>query len=65
LNLASALTVIALAACGSSRDAPMATNDPRWITDAHWRQVDGDVAAIISGMAQAHGGRVVASGPER
>jgi hypothetical protein len=54
---------MALAACDRSRDAPLATNDPRWTTDAHWRQVDGDVAAIITGMAQAHGGSVVASRP--
>jgi hypothetical protein len=60
LDLASALAVMALAACAQSRDAPVATSDPRRTTDAHWRQVDGDVAAIINGMAQAHGGRVMA-----
>jgi hypothetical protein len=52
-----------LAACVQSHDAPTATNDPRWVTDVHWRQVDGDVAAIINGMAQAHGGRAVAVRP--
>jgi hypothetical protein len=38
-------------------DAPM-TRD-----DAYRRQLDLDVAAIIRGMALAHGGQVVASTP--
>ena len=61
-SLIAALIVIALAGCGQSRVAsvPPQSNDPRMTGDAHWRQVDLDVAAIIAGMAFAHGARAVA-----
>ena len=57
LNLFGALAVMALAACGQLRGAPLTANDAQWTADAHWRQVDLDVEAIINGMAQAHGVR--------
>ena len=64
--LIGALAVIALASCGQTTGAPQDwANDPRTTTDAHSRQVDLDVLAIVTGMALAHGGRVVALMPER
>jgi hypothetical protein len=61
-SLIAAFTFIALAGCGQSRVAsvPDEANDPRMAGDAHWRQVDLDVAAIVAGMAFAHGARAVA-----
>jgi hypothetical protein len=61
-SLIAALIVTALAGCGQSRVAsvPPQSNDPRMTGDAHWRQVDLDVAAIVAGMAFAHGARAVA-----
>ncbi len=51
-----------MAACGQLRGAPLTANDAQWTADAHWRQVDLDVEAIINGMAQAHGVREIAAG---
>ena len=48
LNLFGALAVAALAACGQLRGAPLTANDAQWTADAHWRQVDLDVEAIIN-----------------
>jgi hypothetical protein len=61
-NLIAAFAFIVLAGCGQSRVAsvPDKANDPRMAGDAHWRQVDLDVAAIVAGMAFAHGARAVA-----
>jgi hypothetical protein len=64
--LIGALAVIALASCGQPRGAAQDwANDPRTTDDAQSRQVDLDVLAIVTGMALAHGGRVVALMPER
>jgi hypothetical protein len=62
-SLIAAVVVIALAGCGQSRVAsvPPQSNEPRMMGDAHWRQVDLDVAAIVAGMAFAHGAQAVAA----
>jgi hypothetical protein len=60
-----ALAVIAAANCDQLVDAPGKAhgNDDQLMTRE--QQVDLDVAAIIEGMARAHGGRAVASMPVR
>ena len=42
----------------------MANNRPMTGEDAYIRQLDLDVAAIIGGMARAHGAQVVALMPK-
>jgi hypothetical protein len=62
-NLIAALAFVALAGCGQSRVAsvPDEANHCGMAGDAHWQQqVNLDVAAIVAGMALAHGARAVA-----
>jgi hypothetical protein len=67
LILVSALAVIASAGCDQSVDAPrqdLGNNRPITREEASRRQVDLDVAAIIAGMARAHGAQAVALLPK-
>jgi hypothetical protein len=64
-KLVSALAIVGLASCSQSQEAPVTAKDARWNEDMHWRQVDLDVAAIVTGMALAHGGRELALIPQR
>jgi hypothetical protein len=59
-NIILAVTLLALSACaqGNPSSPPMTREDIRQ------RQLDLDVAAIVRGMALAHGAQVVASAPK-
>jgi hypothetical protein len=66
-SLIGAFAVIASAGCDLSVDAlgkDHGDNRPMTGEDAYIRQLDLDVAAIIEGMARAHGAQVVALMPE-
>jgi hypothetical protein len=66
-RLIGALAVIASAGCDLPVDAlgkDHGDNRPMTGEDAYIRQLDLDVAAIIEGMARAHGALVVALMPE-
>jgi hypothetical protein len=62
-SLVGALAVVSSAGCHQSADA--LGSRPMTREAAYGRQVDLDVAAIIVGMALAHGAQVVALKPER
>jgi hypothetical protein len=47
----------------SLRSSLHSERSPDGTQDSHWLRVELDVGAIITGMALAHGGRVVASRP--
>ncbi len=66
-NLIGALAVIASAGCTQPVDAlhkGNQNNPPMTLEDVYRRQLDLDVAAIVRGMALAHGTQVVTSTPE-
>jgi hypothetical protein len=65
-NIIGVLAVIASAGCNQSVDALQKEDEspPITLEDVYLRQLDFDVAAIVRGMALAHGGQVVASTPK-
>jgi hypothetical protein len=66
-NLIGVLTVIASVGCNQPVDALRkddGNNPPMTREDVYRRQLDLDVAAIIRGMARAHGAQAVALTPE-
>ena len=66
-RLIGVFAIVALASCGQSRSGPPTrqADDPPKPDDAFSRQVHLDVVAIVTGMALAHGVRVVALMPAR
>jgi hypothetical protein len=59
--LVGAFAIVALVACGQPQGVSHDWADaPRTTEDAHSRQIDIDVLAIVAGMASAHGGGIVA-----
>ena len=65
-NLIGALSVVASVGCKQTVDASrrdLENHAPMSQDDVYRRQLDLDVAAIIRGMALAHGAQVLASTP--
>lgn len=66
-DLICVLAVISAAGCNQPADALRhgdKNNSPMTREDDRRRQLDLDVAAIVRGMALAHGAQVVASAPK-